>query len=205
MELRRGQVEPDVPLDRGRHYGFPRHHVACSQPGKWTQPARWLRRKFIEPTQVDLDALSRLNWDALAQVEENWDRRCRKNWPKFLRACAVALLDRLPPEAAEWIAEADRFENGERSKRQWIEARQRAWQSYNARLDSATHAERCALYVALYRLLPHKADWPTEEYCETCNFIECCFVAGITNEVLSRLFREHLPSAFEPRPWWKFW
>ncbi len=150
----------------------------------------------IDPTSID--------WEDFAQVENHWDHRCQKNWRKFLRACAVELLDRLPPEAVEWMAQADRCEASERYAGELVYLRERAWEFYRAQQPAANEAQLCALYVAMYRLLPLKEDWLQDDD-QTCNFVECCLVAGMRNERLNRLLREHFPSAFERRPWWRFW
>jgi hypothetical protein len=146
----------------------------------------------------------RIDWDAFDQLEERWDRRRRPNWRRFLRACAVALLDRLPPEAGQWVAEADRYEKGELSEREIAQVRDEACRFCSARRATASAAEMCGLQVAKYRLHPLKHDWVRDEYDQTCNFIIDCAQAGLSSEFLSQLVREHFPSAFEKRSWWRF-
>ncbi len=95
---------------------------------------------------------------------------------------------------------------GERSEAERAQVLDRACRFCREReAAAASEAEMCGLYVAKYRLHPHKADWLSEEYDETCNFIDDCIGAGMDNEFLNQLIREHFPSAFEKRPWWRFW
>lgn len=147
----------------------------------------------------------RIDWETFNQVEEGWDRQCRPNWRRFLRACAVALLDRLPPEAGAWVAAADRYEQGTLSDADLAQVREQACRFTRAREATASQAELCGLSVAMYRLFPLKEDWRRDEYDQTCNFIESGIVAGMSNALLNQLLREHFPSAFEKRPWWRFW
>ena len=162
-------------------------------------PSRVIRRRecTVETPRID--------WETFNRVEERWDRRCRPNWQKFLRACAVALLDRLPPEASDWVAEADRYEKGEHSEPVLTQVREQACRFCRDRESTASKAELCGLYVAKYRLHQPKADWPREEFDQTCNFIEDCIDAGISNELMNQLLWEHFPSAFEKLPWWRIW
>ena len=117
----------------------------------------------------------------------------------------MELRGRLPPEASDWITAADQYAVGEISAEELAEARSRALQFIRDRESDADHADHCAWHVAAFRLSPRDPQMILNQPDETCNFYECCYRAGISNERLDRLIRLYFPAAFRPRPWWRLW
>lgn len=172
----------------------------------WIQGARFV---FLSRSLIPIRGVKRCSiksgestlWKAFDRVEWRWHGRCPPTWRKFLRACAVVLLDRLPKEATDWLAEADRFEQGQLSDQELTLARERALRYHDAGRTSMTEADLNGLWIVMARMWPESEQWDFEAEC----FIQSCIEAEIDIGLLVQLLHEHFPSAFARRPWWRFW
>lgn len=104
---------------------------------------------------------------------------------------------------ANWMAEADRYEQGELSEREATAARVSACKFLDARKSDASKAELEGMLVIMSRLWPDedRAHWDNEGE----EFIYKCIEAGLDYTLLIELLHEHFPSAFVRNPWWRFW
>ena len=142
-------------------------------------------------------------WNAIEALEARCcDPTFPVCWRAFVLACGEVVLPGLPAEAHGWVDAAAAFDRGERSAAELAALSSAAWSFHRGRAESDPWPVQCGLLVVMTGLGVgfdacrwHEGAW---------HFLNCCGAAGVSDEALAGLLRQHfgplLPGSPDAEP-----